>query len=458
MNRLSRLIVCVWAAGGLSACTVPEISYETPPILIIDIDTLRADHLGCYGYHRETSPNIDEFATEATRFEWVFAQAPNTPPSQASILTGVYPTSHGRIGNKQVISKSAPALAVELSEAGFTTGAIVDGGLMVSGFGYERGFDLYDDEGGHLREIGPKVMDYLDDRIDDARRGDRRPWLLLAHTYDVHSPYEISPRRFKTMFLSELNELPSEDYRGRMSEVMAGVWKARNENPPPRLGEAEMAYAVACYDGGIRHVDHWFGDVVNRLKNMGIYDQCIIVVISDHGDEFQEHDGLFHEMIYSSVARIPLIIRFPGGRHAGTVIDDVVESIDLMPTLLGALDLPVPALVQGRDLGPLIRGGEAGERVAVTESPFRGRRIAAANHAARLILTEKSGRTELYLYRNDPLELDDRAAVDPDAVSDLEDAIERWRVLAETLESPASQGPEWSTEQLEQLKALGYLD
>jgi len=137
----------------------------------------------------------------------------------------------------------------------------------------------------------------------------------------------------------------------------------------------------------------------------------------------------------------------------------VVESIDLMPTLLGALGLPVPVLVQGHDLGPLIRGEGASEWVAVTESPYRGRRIAAANHTTRLILTEESGRTELYHYRIDPLELDDRAAAEPDAVSELEDAIERWRVLAEILKAPASQeGPEWSDEQLEQLRTLGYVE
>lgn len=452
------VVACACALAGLAACAAPPAVYDTPPVLIIDIDTLRADHLGCYGYHRQTSPNIDRFAAEAVRFEWAFAQAPNTPPSQASILTGLYPSSHGRIGNKQMIIDEAPRLAVELSRAGFFTDAIVDGGLMVEGYGYERGFDSYDDEAGHLRAIGPKTTDYLNERIGFARRGEPRPWFLLVHTYDVHSPYEISPERFKTLFFSELAEMPGNEFQGKMSEVMAAVWKARSETPPPTLSDAEMAYAVACYDGGIRHVDDWFGDLIRDLEKWGVYDQCIIVVLSDHGDEFQEHGGLFHEKIYSTVARIPLIIRFPGGRDGGTVVEKVVESIDLMPTLLAALNLPVPSAVQGRDLMPLIRGEESDERFAFTESPFYGRRIAAASNRARLIISEKRGVAELFDYRTDVHELDDRAVADPEALADLQRAIDGWRAQIRAYEAAPEQGPEWSTEQLEQLRTLGYVD
>jgi arylsulfatase A-like enzyme len=450
------------AAGVLlivtAACAAPELSYESPPILIVDIDTLRADHLGCYGYHRPTSPHIDRFAADAIRFEWVFAQAPNTPPSQASILTGLYPTSHGRIGDKQVIDDGAPALAVELSRAGYRTDAYVDGGLMVSGYGYERGFDSYDDEAGHLREIGPKVFDHLGALVDDARSGDHRPWFLLVHTYDVHSPYEISPSPYDRFFFDQLGEMPDKDYRSRMSEVMAGVWKARNEPNPPRLSDAEMAYAVACYDGGIRHVDEWFGKLVRWLRRSGLYDRCIIVVISDHGDEFQEHGGLFHERIYATVARIPLIIRFPGGRHAGLVVDQIAESIDLMPTLLREVGLSIPQAVQGRDLAPLIDGVTADGRVAVTESPYYGRRIAAADERARLIISEKAGTAELYDYRADIHELVDRAAADPVTTIELQRAIDAWRARIDEFVAIPEQGPEFDAEQLEQLKKLGYVE
>ena len=117
--------------------------YDRPPIIVFDIDTLRADHLGCYGYERNTSPVIDRFAADSALFEWTFAQGPNTPPSQSSILTALYPSSHGRIVNRDVIRQEVETMAEVLAEAGYETAAFVDGGLMAAGFGLEQGFGLF---------------------------------------------------------------------------------------------------------------------------------------------------------------------------------------------------------------------------------------------------------------------------------------------------------------------------
>ena len=460
-KRLLFLLHAVLAAvlsGSLSSCSAPPLVFERPPVLIFDIDTLRADHLGCYGYSRPTSPNIDAFAAQAVRFEWVFSQGPNTPPSQASILTGQYPTTHGRIVNNQKIRETAPRLAAELAEAGYLTEAYVDGGLMVKGFGYEQGFDVYDDEAGHLAAIGPKVFDRLKAVAEQARSGSSSPWFLLVHTYDVHSPYEISPEPFNTFFTSQLDRLPSEDFQGRMSEVMADVWKSRGSGSAGHLTPVQLEYAKACYDGGIRHVDDWFGKLLKRLEKEGLFDQCLIVVISDHGDEFQEHGGLFHERIYAPVARIPMLIRLPYGQHGGTVVNNVVQSIDLLPTILERLGLDVPPGVQGRSLLPLIRGEQVGERAAFTESPYFGRRIAVATEKHRLIHTGETDSSELFLYRDDPLEL--RALNEPQGALEtgLRRRIDSWRVFVAVDEPASEEGPGWSAEQLEQLRVLGYVD
>jgi arylsulfatase A-like enzyme len=238
---------------------------------------------------------------------------------------------------------------------------------------------------------------------------------------------------------------------------MATVWKEQLDGLDSRLLPEELEYAVAMYDGGIRHVDERFGELVEFLKAHGLYDRSIVVVISDHGDEFQEHDSLFHTRIYGTVTRIPLIMRFPETRYAGSYAE-VSESIDLMPTLLGSVRAPVPATAQGRSLLPLLKGKSWGGKLAITESPHHGRRLAAASEGQRLLMTKHTGATELYAYRSDPLEQTDVSARHPEQSRRLQEALVDWeRRVAQT---------SWGVKEVEsmedrvraQLQALGYID
>ncbi len=440
--------------AGCGALQAPE--YERPPIIIFDIDTLRADHLGCYGYGRDTSPNIDAFAEQAALFEWTFAQGPNTPPSQSSILTSLYPSSHGRIVRKDSIAEEAETLAETLSAAGYRTAAFVDGGMMAAGFGLEQGFDLYDDDGGGIEKIWPKVSGWIDRHLKNAAWS-KAPFLMLIHCYDVHSPYEISPWRFRDRFLPELSEVPPAAFTSRMSEVMSDTWKRRNEEPPPLLGPAKLEYAEAMYDGGIRHVDARFGELVKTLKNNGLYDQSIVVVISDHGDTFQEHGSLFHEQIYSEVTRIPLIVRFPESQFSGR-LSPVVESIDLMPTLLDFASISTPETAQGTSLLPMLRGEPWTPKVAITESPYRGRRLAAASENYRLLLTKKTGIVELFAYREDPLEQRNLSRIHHQEAQDLRKALRQWQKRVSETRWTRTKAKPIDDRIRKQLKTLGYID
>ena len=442
----------------LMGCAQEPPKFNKPPIILIDIDTLRADHLGCYGYERDTSPHIDRFASEAARFEWVFSQAPNTPPSQSSILTSLYPTSHGRIGNEQVINEGVETLAEVLQRAGYQTAAFVDGGLMAAGFGLEQGFEIYNDEAGGLRHIGPKAKHWVSQQLGQSRE-DGTPFFLLVHTYDVHSPYENSPEPYRSMFLDGF-ELPPAEYRNNMSKNMAQAWKARNDKPAPKLDQAELDYAIAMYDSGIRFTDDWFAEFREFLEAEGIWDQAIIALISDHGDTFQEHGALFHEQIYAAVSRIPLIIRLPGSKEGG-VFDPVVESIDLMPTLLDAVDIETPEMAQGQSLLPWIEGRPETARtanVAITESPYRGRRLALATDRHRLLLTRQTGQAELYRYREDPLEQQDVATEEAETTERLSQALERWEQKVSSFSFDAEEIQDLDEETVEQLRTLGYID
>lgn len=456
-SRTACLLLALGAAMLLGSCAPEKAKsrFAKPPIILFNIDTLRADHLGCYGYRRDTSPFIDRFSREAALFEWVFSQAPNTPPSQSSILTSLYPSSHGRIRKFDALPEEAQTLAEVLTNAGYRSAAIVDGGLMAAGFGMEQGFESYDDEAGGLRKIGPKMLDWLRGHQSDEKTREQ-PFFLLVHTYDVHSPYEITPRRYRDRYLDELDEKPSEAFRSRMSKTMASTWNDRFKPDPPQLTDAEMAWAVALYDGGIRHVDAWFGRLRKELRDLGLWDEVIVAIISDHGDTFQEHGTLFHEQIYAPVARIPMLIRFPGAEHAGRYAE-VVESIDLMPTLLAAAGVEAPAEIHGQSLLPLMLG-EAGDGIAITESPFRGRRLAAANRRVRLVHTKKSGESELFRYRDDPLEQKDviwEHAQDSERLLTL---LERWEQRTSAFQFPKRSSEPLDEETIEQLRTLGYID
>ena len=454
LKRLLSTLLLLGSSLFLGCLESSNADFAQHPVIIVDIDTLRADHLGTYGYERPTSPAIDLFANDAAVFQWTFSQAPNTPPSQSSILTSLYPSSHGRIGDKQVLSESVLTLAEIFSSANYQTAAFVDGGLMASGFGLEQGFSIYDDEAGGVKKIGPKAQSWLTTLLSENER--THPPFLLIHTYDVHSPYENSPDRFRSMFLDGI-ELPSEPFRANMSANMADVWKARREDPPPQLGPKELEYAIAMYDSGIRHVDDWFGEFIDFLKMTDLYDQSIVVVISDHGDAFQEHETLFHEQIYSSVARVPLIIKLPYGRFAGT-FESTAKTIDLMPTLLEVLDLPIPSNLQGSSLVPILEKRQKSIGVAVTESPFRGGRTALATSRFRLVHTRSTNETELYDYRVDPLEQVDISAENQETVRRLRKSIRRWRkqVRDHSFETAEIEG--LSEETVEQLRTLGYID
>ncbi|MBZ0111557.1 MAG: sulfatase [Thermoanaerobaculia bacterium] len=428
----------------------PEISERSrPPIIIFDIDTLRAGHLGSYGYSRDTSPNIDRFARESVQFDWSFGQAPNTPPSQASIFTSLYPTVHGRIRDEEILPDRVVTLAESLSAAGYSTAGIVDGGLMAGEFGLAQGFDTYDDQGGGVAKIGPKARAWLQEHASEQ-------FFLLIHSYDVHSPYERTPEPFRSRFLEGIDR-PSVDFMEHMTQRMEERRLSRYGENPHRLTEIELEYAKALYDGGITHIDSWFGDFIDFLRVEGIYDRALLVFLSDHGEEFEEHDSVFHERLYSTVTRVPLMIRFPGGQPVGR-ISEAVEMIDLMPTILAQLGLPAPREAEGQNLLPLIQGTGAYRDLAISESPFFGRRIAVTTASHRLFYTVAGEGRELYDYRNDPFELVDLAAAEPEIAEHLVRTAERWEELVSARSQQSEVVTDMKQETIEQLRTLGYLD
>ena len=427
-----------------SACgTPPQITplLGSGPVLIFDIDTLRADHLGCYGYDRDTSPRIDAFASEAHRFEWAFSQAPMTSHSQGSIFTGLYPSNHGLIRDEDHLAASLTTLAESFSAAGYRTAAFVDGGYMLPKYGFDQGFDSY--EVHHrkgLETIGPRAIQWLSEHAEEQ-------FLLLLHTYDVHAPFE-PPEPYRSMFLDDIP-------RTLNTVSSRAVFHSPEDSEQTPLGPHDLAHSQALYDGGIRFTDDWVGRILEVVRQLGLDRRATIVFLSDHGEAFQEHGIRGHERLYVPVTRIPLLIRPPGG-IAANVIPDIVQSIDLMPTLLEGVGIEPPQGLQGRSLLPLLRGDPFRSRPAFSEFFWLEQHaVVSAEH--QLVVISEHESTELYEFRQDPLTLRDLAKQQPVLVDELTTISERWQEALRKRGKPEIAPRPLDEKASEDLRDLGYI-
>jgi arylsulfatase A-like enzyme len=449
-QRAGRLGLACLLTTLAVACSGPapsEIPAAPHPIIIIDIESLRADHLGCYGYERPTSPNLDALAAESIRFEWALSQAPFTAPSQASILTGLYPSTHGMVGESTRLPDGVTTLAEALSQHGYITAAFVDGGYMSEGFGISQGFDEWDDsrEGG-IAKIGPKVLEWLRDNAEES-------FLLLVHTYDPHIPL-TPPADYRGMLAAGI-EPETAGFEPDLEQMITARTRLL-QDPPQPMAHGDLAYAKALYDAEIRHVDAWIGELMAEVRKLNLDATATVVIISDHGEEFQEHGDLLHERLYTTVTRVPMIIRLPNGSRAGT-IPNLVETIDLMPTLLELAGAPLPYGIQGESLLPLIRGESRLPYVAFGESTFFGEQRYVALADYRMIFTKDGETAELYNLAADPLELEDLAAAEPDLVQALRKRLDSWEEMVVAAAVDGAQDADIDLETLERLKGLGYV-
>ena len=445
--RLPIPLLAILAGLGLSGCGPATTSQDAAKqVIIFDIDTLRADRLGCYGAERPTSPHIDRLAAESVLFEWAFAQGPNTPPSQTSILTGLYPSHHGRVFALDVLADEVVTLAEVMRDGGFVTAAFVDGGNMAAASGLNQGFEMYrSTPGGGFEVIGPRVMRWLSRHVNDD-------FLLLVHTYDVHSPYD-PPEPHRSMFVED-RQPTTPDFEPT-TDILTDVMIRARRGEQDILSSQDIDYALARYDGGVHYVDQWMGTFLEKMRRLGIYDNSTIILLSDHGEEFQEHGSVLHEKLYTTVSRIPLIIRPPGGRKTFRV-PQVVESIDLMPTILEMVGVELPPTpIDGESLLPLMTGQSQGPYFALSESRFFGGRDAIASGGRHLLRSRKTGFLELYAFTEDPTEL---SHLQPERRDEA-------MALRAQLDSRRPSGERGSVEEqitdseiIDQLKALGYLN
>ena len=314
-----------WAAPAFAA------PVGGPNVVLITIDTLRADHIGCYGYGQIRTPNIDALAADGARFERAYTAVPVTLPSHTVMFTGTYPMlsgMHDFAANK--LNPTQPTLASVLKEHGYATAAVIGSAVLDSRFGLNRGFDFYYDhfDFNRLQESNLEEMErpgnlVADVALDWLSKNYSRKFFLWMHLYDPHYPYRP---------------------------------------PPPYASE----YKDRPYDGEIAFADAQVGRLIRFLKSKGRYANTLIVLSGDHGESLGEHGEKTHGFfIYNATLHVPFIIHLPGGPSPRValprIVPDLVSLADLMPTVLQTLKLNIPPQVQGRNLLPMIRAKEPEE-------------------------------------------------------------------------------------------------
>ena len=327
----------------------PPIKYN---LLLISIDTLRADHLGCYGYNRDTSPHLDQLAKEGVLFDDLTAAASWTVPSHMSMFTSLYPSVHGVQAGNTALAEGVPTLAQSLAKSGYVTAAFVSSPTLNHWFGFNRGFQYYDDftviasqTGGYRHTVTNPVITDLATKW--LQKHSRKNFFLFLHYWDCHDDY-LAPAPYSSKF--------DPDYKGKQNTRFIGLWPA---DMRARISVMDLAHIVALYDGGIAYTDEHVGKILRLLQDLRLSEKTLVIVLSDHGDGFLEH-GLFTHgnSLYEEVLHVPLIMRLPGVIPAGKRVAGNVSHVDLMPTALGLLQMPGPLRMQGIDLSPAILGGQ----------------------------------------------------------------------------------------------------
>ncbi len=444
-NLLTRLVAVVALVGAIAfaGCS------PSPPdsVLLIVVDTLRPDHLGAYGYARPTSPHMDQWARGARRFDQAWSTSSWTLPAFGSILTGRYPDQHGagklhptaQIPIPGALNSKLPTLSERLEQGGWHTAAIVNNPFLHERFGLNRGFQRYDyspADNVELRRADASV-DLMLEWLEEIQS----PFFVMLHLFDPHLGYD-PPAPVRGRFTGEsLEGYPVADLRGirsRAAEISSG----------------ERQFIEAAYDEEIVFVDEQLGRLFSALDERGLDSRLLVILTSDHGEEFFEHGSFEHgHSLHQEVVKVPLLIRGPG-IAAGTS-PEPVSLVDLAPTILEALSLPSLPDTEGISLWPLLTEGTAPEARSLRAEgalwgPPRGSTL---EYPFRLLLEPELGRVQLFNLEQDPRETQDLSAVQAERLAFL---LQKWEARSQSA-SPDWVLPDLDRDTLERLRSLGYV-
>ena len=439
---------------------------DRPNVLLVSIDSLRPDHLGCYGYRRDTSPNIDALSRQGAIFLNAISTTSWTLPAHMSLFTSMDITVHGVSNDGFGLHSDIPTLAGILSKNGYQTAGFCSSPYLNPAFGFNRGFDIYYNTDMDKPDFVDTVL--MEDReiwdrchadvtsprihalaVDWLEKLKDKPFFLFLHMWDVHYDF-IPPPPYDTQF--------DPDYRGTISSRHFMHNKAIHPEMDPR----DLQHIIALYDGEIAFTDHYLGLIMAKIRELGLMENTLFIIAADHGEEFFEHGNKGHRItLYDETVKIPLILKLPGKDLGGEQISNQVSIIDIAPTILNALKIPAPEQMQGRSLLPLALGkGAPDDGLAFLElgSVLKGLR----NNASKLLYNNDYRQTIILDLAKDPKETHHHMVTDLPAWTRVNkafyDRLGLDHELAEKYRQKQSGARvHLSEDQVNKLKSLGYI-
>jgi arylsulfatase A-like enzyme len=451
--------------------------YPGAGLLLISVDTLRADRLGCYGYDRDTTPQLDALADESVLFMDMYSNSPKTASSHMSLFTSLLPTVHKVRNQSKRLGLSTPALASNrltiaqvLNRNDYWNACIAGGGNIQPEMGFGRGFRnrfesaLWDVE---------RVVDRCLERLDQAQAAKQPPFVFM-HTYQVHGPY-LPPTEYEKRFAPDPSPIIGSRVALYRHLPFNKQWSVMNKGPDgdetkaywyekEHFGEEEARYLSDLYDGEVAYTDSQLGRLIDTLRESGQLDQMIVVILADHGEEFREHGSFEHDQLYTEHLHVPCIIRLPGGALGGTKVRGMASLIDVMPTLLELLDIEGPGTMAGTSLVEAMRSGTTGNQPVVSERVMfpSDYKASLRNEQSSVIFHATEGRLDAFDLTLDPGEQTNvygTAAFSIPAATKLQHSLRQAFHNREVLDEVDAGGTITVDEsRLEELQALGYLD
>jgi len=481
-----RVIGCAWLVFFMaSACTMDDRKVR-PNVILISLDTVRADHFGSYGHDRDTTPNLDAFVSRATRYANAFSPGPWTYTSHVEMLTGQIPQEIGVYTSGVKVGESVPIFSEHLKAAGYQLAAFVDSrkkGYVGGKRGFGRGFDVYS-HAPHRAEMATKFE--FDARVTfeeglawvASREDPSLPFGLFLHTKTAHKikeiwaheperspPYDVPIDRFRFVKPEHQSLSWQDPELGRGGELLGelNVAYRRGERDPADFDREHLEALVTLYDSALHYIDAGIGDFIAALHDTDLYDDSLIIITSDHGEEFLEHGRFNHKQLFQETTRIPLIVKFPRDDR-GRIVERNVRLADIVPTILSHAGVEVPdalggVVLDGRDesvaIDRPIYGAHYKERsVNSDKTQHLSLRLGEWTLVIRSDSAEKNVRRELFHRATDP---DERMPVvdQPERLARMEAQLSAWhRSWMPRRETDL----ELDDETRKHLRALGYAE
>ncbi len=439
----------------LNGCSHNPFKRKKPNILMISMDTVRRDHCSSYGYQQSTTPNLDAFCKQGTIFDQAYAPTSTTGPSHATMFTSLYPIAHHVKKNGLKLSENHITIAEILKSQGYQTSAIIGSFVLSARFGYSQGFSFFD-ESFELQGSKHRVKSWEGNKIDGAfcRRGNYvtnnaiswlknkcdpdEPFFLFAHYFDPHNPYD-----------------PHEPFLSKFY--------------PSKKNPNELEETIGKYDGEIAFIDYEIGKLLNVIKQMGLEEETLVIITSDHGEGLMEHNRMYHGVnIYEEAVRVPLLMRWPNVIKRGRIINNPVSLIDLTPTILDLIGInPDNWPFQGKSLVLRLQG-ESGsyenpiylyrrhyKKGIVGKTYVNGEQYGVRIGSWKYIEGKDEKLKLLFNIATDPQESKNLCTSHLKRAKDLESHLKYWKKEHVQANNVLNKIPE---KELERLKALGYVE